>query len=316
MRFVGPNFTISKMTSRCVRIVLRYTLIFACLASGCCAELRIATYNLRNYLVMDRMVSERWRPSYPKRESEKAVVRKIIRETDPDVLAIQEIGTVDFLEELRTDLAREGLHYSYAVHLSGPDPDRHIALLSKAAATEVVKHTDLSFKYLDRRERVKRGMLEVSYDDGEGGIFKLFVVHLKSRYAEDEEDPESNLRRTREAEACRNRIIDRTYNLKKESFMILGDFNDSPNTAPLRRFYRRGDLEIGRRVPAQDRRGEVWTYFYKKQGQYSNIDGFIASPAILPRIRGGRGHIVDGPDVLTGSDHRMVYLDLMVQAMD
>ena len=41
-------------------------------------ELRIAAYNLDNYLVADRYVDGGWRPFYPKPESEKAVIRQII----------------------------------------------------------------------------------------------------------------------------------------------------------------------------------------------------------------------------------------------
>lgn len=297
-----------------MRISIRsciYLFLVQCIGASALADLRIATYNLDNYLVMDRRVDERWRPNYPKPESEKNAVRRIILETDPDVLALQEIGTVEFLEELRADLALVGLHYDYAVHLDGPDPVRHLALLSKVSPVEVVKHTNLDFKYLDRRERVKRGMLEVSFEQPGGDIFKIFIVHLKSKYAEDKQDPESQMRRTREAEACRNRIIERTFNLNIKKFMVAGDFNDSPASSTLRRFYRRGDMQIGKLLPAADLDGEFWTYYYEKEAQYSLVDGFVVSADLLPCIRGERGYIVDTPQALQGSDHRMVYLDLV-----
>jgi hypothetical protein len=221
------------------------------------------------------------------------------------------MGAAEFLDELRADLALEGLKYEYVVHLDGPDPVRHLALLSKLPPLEVVRHTDLDFKYFDRRERVKRGMLEVSFEQENGERFKLFVVHLKSKYTDDENDPDSHLRRTREAEACRNRIVERTFDLGVTRFLVAGDFNDHPVSAPMRRFYSRGDLEIGSLVPASDSRGEVWTYFYQKQAQYSLVDGFVASAEMLPLIKEGKGHIVDSSGVLKGSDHRMVYLDLV-----
>lgn len=275
------------------------------------AELRVATYNLDNYLIMDRYFEDQWRPDYPKPEREKAIVRKVIRQTQPDILALQEVGTIEFLEELRADLAQEGLEYPYAVHLKGPDPDRHLALLSKVAPGEVVKHTELDFKYFEGRERVKRGMLEVSFKQDNGLIFKLFVVHLKSKYTDDKRDPKSSMRRTREAEACRNRIIERTFDLGVDRFLIVGDFNDHPDSGTMRRFNHRGDLQIGTLVPAADSRGEVWTYFYEKHAQYSLVDGLVASAEMLRFIEGGRGQIVDSPGVLDGTDHRMVYLDIV-----
>jgi endonuclease/exonuclease/phosphatase family metal-dependent hydrolase len=273
-------------------------------------ELRVATYNINNYLVMDRYVGARWRPSYPKPESEKVIVRQIIKEVAPDILVLQEIGSIDFLEELRADMAREGFHYDYAVHMRGADVNRHLAVLSKRAPQDVVKHKDLKFKYFEGREVVKRGMLEMSFEMDDGQKFQLFAVHLKSRYAENKKDVESNLRRVREAEACRNRIVERTLDRGLDHYLVAGDFNDHPSSGPLRRFYHRGDLEIGGLVPAADSLGEVWTYFYKNESRYEAIDGFIASPAMMQRITAGRAQIVDSPDVLSGSDHRMIYLDL------
>ena len=272
-------------------------------------NLRIATYNIRNYLVMDRQVAGTWRPSYPKPEVEKAAVRKVIHHARPDILVLQEMGDVDFLEELRSDLHQEGLHYPYAVHLQGADPVRHVAVLSMVPPLEVRKHKYLDFKYLDRRERVKRGLLEITFEGANGAQFTLFTLHLKSRWTDEEADPFSELRRTREAEACRNLVVKRILNRKSDRYMIVGDFNAPPNSAAQRRFQRRGKLEIGSPLPAFDSRGEVWTYFYKKESSYQAVDGFIVSPAMAKHVEGGAGVIVDIEGALDGSDHRLVYAD-------
>ena len=297
-----------------MRLVIRQLCIFGAglfsllPASG--DSIRLATYNLNNYLVMDRHVGAVWRPSYPKPEADKAIIREVIKKTLPDVLVVQEIGTLPFLEELRADLAQDGVHYPYSIHMEGVDAVRHVAVLSKLAPAEVVKHQDLDFKYQSGRALVKRGMLELSFERSDGSIFKLFVVHLKSRWTDVKADPESQQRRTREAEACRNRIIERTYDMGVTDFLIAGDFNDHPGSATLRRFYRRGAVDIGSLVPASDSRGEQWTYYYHKQVVYSLVDGFVVSGALAPQVEAGDGHIVDAPSVLIGSDHRMVYLDL------
>jgi hypothetical protein len=31
----------------------------------------------------------------------------------------------------------------------------------------------------------------------------------------------------------------------------------------------------------------------------------------MPKVKAGRAQIVDNPEALTGSDHRMIYLDLI-----
>ena len=283
--------------------------VTAPLAAG---SIRIATYNLNNYLIMDRHVGGKWRPSYPKPESEKAILREVIHQAAPDILAVQEIGGLPFLEELRSDLSDEGLYYPYITLMQAADSVRYVAVLSKFAPTHLVKHQDLNFKYQASRETVRRGLLEVSFTRADSSIFKLFVVHLKSRWSDVKADPESQQRRTREAEACRDRIIERTYAIGMTDFLIAGDFNDHPASAPLRRFYRKGALDIGGLVHAVDTRGEQWTHFYRKQVEYSLVDGFIVSGSLADSIEGS-GHVVDLPNVLAGSDHRMVHVDLEIQ---
>ena len=229
----------------------------------------------------------------------------------PDILVLQEIGTVDFLEELRADLKQEGLQYPYAVHMFGRDPVRHVAMLSMVPPDEVVKHQHLDFQYLDSREEVKRGLLEVSFLGSDGSRFTVFGLHLKSRWTDDKRDPESALRRTREAEACRNLIISRTLEVGHSKFMVVGDFNAHPRSAPMRRFYKRGKLNLGSLLLAIDSRGEFWTYFYEKESSYQAVDGFVLSPEMSPHVDGGSGRIVDSSGSMTGSDHRMVYADFV-----
>lgn len=273
--------------------------------------IRVATYNLQNYLVMDRLVEGRWRPEYPKPEVEKTAVRQVILEVKPDILLLQEIGGPEFLQELLLDLGDADLLYDYAVLMQGEDEVRHVALLSKKKPIEVVQHDDLDFKYFEQRRQVKRGLLEVAFELSDGQILKVFGVHLKSHWSNEPRDSESSMRRTREARACRDRIIERTLNVGEPLFLVAGDFNDHPASAPLRRFYQKGDLVFGQLLPISDSRGHGWTHFYQEHGAYTQVDGFVLSPELLKRVKGGRGRIVDLPEALTGSDHRLVYFDLI-----
>lgn len=291
-------------------------LLWSCIFSiGVHADtLRVATYNLKNYLVMDRVVAGEWHPEYPKPEAEKKIIRAVIAEVSPDVLVLQEVGGRDFLEELRRDLSQAGLYYEHAVLMRGIDETRHVAILSRLTPQEVREHRDLDFKYFEKRLQVKRGLLEVGFELPGGEPFQLFAVHLKSRWSDEPRDPGSQMRRTREARACRDRMIERTLDSGRLHYLVAGDFNDHPASAPLRRFYQRGDLKLGALLPAADSRGEVWTHFYRKHGTYTLVDGFVVSPDFLPLIEGEKGHIVDRPGALGGSDHRLVYFDLRLGA--
>lgn len=272
-------------------------------------DVRVATYNLYNYLSVDRLVDGHWRPDYPKPEAEKRALRSTILSVRPDVLALQEVGPPEYLEELQADLAAGGLHFPHSAQMPSIDGQRNTALLSRIPIQSVVHHDDLHFKYFDRQERVKRGLLEVDLIIGKNPqqTLRMFVVHLKSRYSKNSEDPDSAKWRLSEAEACRRRILERTLESGTALYCMAGDFNDYPQSATLRRFYQRGDLLIGQAVPAMDDRGEVWTHFYKKHGVYSTIDGFVCSPKLFTSIERGQGSVVGD---LAGSDHRMVYIDL------
>src|SRR6185312_4547800 len=117
---------------------------------------------VENYGAANRMTDEGYRQDYPKPEAEKAALRGVIRALDADVLVLQEVGGQAYLDELRRDLKTEGLAYEYAYLLAAADPDRHVALLSRRSF-KVVPHTDLDFAYFEGKERVKRGLLEVTF---------------------------------------------------------------------------------------------------------------------------------------------------------
>lgn len=290
-------------------VAATFLLSFVVTGSCLCAEpLRIATYNLGNYLDTNRWIDGRWSPNYPKPEQEKRALRKVILTVRPDVLALQEIGSLNFLEELRVDLSAGGLDFPYFAHMEAVDSQRHLAVLSRTPIRSVVPHKDLDFKYFGGRESVKRGLLEVDLATGpepEDSLL-LFVVHLKSRLTENKKDPESEKRRVGEATACRNRIIERAMERGRSYFCVTGDFNDHPDSATLRRFLQRGDSVIGRRLPAYDDRGEIWTHFFSRKGIYSTFDGFVVS-ADLCRLISGEQARIEGD--LEASDHRMVYFE-------
>lgn len=271
-------------------------------------SIRIASYNLNNYLIMDRRVDGTWMRQYPKPELEKQSIQAILLQVQPDILVVQEIGGAAFLNELCDDLSRAGLEYPHSILMEGSDTVRQTAVLSRFKPRYINKHDDLEYAYFDRKERLKRGLLEVGFV--QGIPFTLFSVHLKSRFSKDKRDRLSAQWRLKEAEVCRNRILKRVDTKKINHYCIIGDFNDNPNSAVMRRFYKRGDRVIGRQLLAEDSRGETWTYLYEKERVYSTVDGFVLSPELFNYVDLGSATIWDRPEAELGSDHRLVYFDL------
>jgi len=279
--------------------------------AGHAQTLTIATYNIENYCPADRMTSDGFRADYPKPEAEKQALRTVIRGMDADVLVLQEMGPAPYLEELRRDLAGEGLSYPHSALVEAEDHDRHVGLLSKLPLKSVVRHTDLTFDYLGRREKVKRGLLEAVVATTAGDL-TIFAVHLKSRWSDRSDDPLSALRRTAEATAVRDCILRRRPDPGTARYVILGDCNDVRNSRTLQHLERRGRTVIAERLPAADSRGETWTEDFGRQDTYTQLDHILVSPSLLPAIRDGRARIFDGAGVAAASDHRPVLVVLTV----
>ncbi|RRJ95455.1 endonuclease/exonuclease/phosphatase family protein [Opitutaceae bacterium TAV4] len=284
--------------------------------------LTVATWNIRNYLPVNRRIDGKFRPDYPKPEAEKAALRAVIRQIDADVIALQEMGSGGHLAELQRDLESEGCVYPHAHVLAGADPVRQLAVLSRFPLREVREHSDMDFAYRDGRTSVSRGLLEVSVEAPGTGLGEglsanrrvtLFVLHLKSRLTTFPDDPESATWRAKEAEAVRNRVLQRFPNPAATGggggrFLIAGDCNDVVSSRPIRALLKRGNTEIARLLPATDSRGETWTHYYAREETYSRVDNILVSPALAAAVV--RMWVVDSPDVLVASDHRPVALEL------
>jgi endonuclease/exonuclease/phosphatase family metal-dependent hydrolase len=285
-------------------LALAGLLLLAGLRAG---TLTVATYNVENYGPANRMTEAGYRQDYPKPEPAKQALRTVIRGLNADVLVLQEMGSRQHLDELRRDLKAEGLDYPHAALAVAADEDRHVAILAKRPLLAVTTHTDLEFRYFGGRETVKRGLLEATLATALGEV-TVFAVHLKSRYTDRADDPESAVRRAAEATAVRDRVLQRFPRPAEAHFLLLGDCNDVRTSRPLAFLQRRGRTAIASLLPGADSRGEVWSYFFQREETYSRVDHILVSPGLLPAVRGAAARIYDGEGVGQASDHRPVYV--------
>src|SRR6266566_5567612 len=95
------------------------------LGLGGAETFRVATYNVENY------IEEPTQTRHAKSAEAKAKVRESILALKPDVLALQEMGSLGALQELRESLSSEGLDLPYWELVSGHDTNIHVAILSK-----------------------------------------------------------------------------------------------------------------------------------------------------------------------------------------
>jgi endonuclease/exonuclease/phosphatase family metal-dependent hydrolase len=273
----------------------------------------IATYNIENYGPADRVTAAGYRKDYPKPEAEKDALRRVIRELNADVLVLQEMGARPYLDELQRDLRAEGCDYPYAALATGPDVDRHIALLSRRPLIRAATASDLEFMYFGGREQVKRGLLQATIST-EAGEVTLFAVHLKSRFTDRPDDPESAIRRAAEATAVRDAVLKRFPDPAIGRFIILGDCNDSKASKSLEHLQHRGKTAVAALLPAVDGHGDVWTYYYHHDDSYSRVDHILVSPSLTDSVEEHTARVFDRSGVREASDHRPVFVVLDLPA--
>lgn len=299
----------------------RTSLWLICLAAwGAASPLRgdsscvIATYNVENYHVRD------WGNRHEKPEPARAAVAEVLERIHPDVVALQEIGEPAALDELQRWLSSRGLALPHREHLAGWDTNLFIALLSRFPIVRRAPHTNESFLLDGRRFHVSRPVLEV--DLALSPEFRLTVIsaHLKSRRPIGAAD-ESALRLA-EAQQLRRHIDAALLNPATQALLVCGDFNDSPDSRPLKTILGRGRLRLHDLRPAerpQDDDGPAtavrsitWTHFYAREDTYSRIDYLLLSSLLEPLQQRHGTYVWNGPGWGRASDHRPVVCELRI----
>ncbi|HEU6449004.1 MAG TPA: endonuclease/exonuclease/phosphatase family protein [Verrucomicrobiae bacterium] len=283
-----------------------------CNFSSVAGAFRIATYNAENYL--DTPTETR---HFTKSAKAKAKVCESISAINPDVLAVQEMGTTNALMELRAALKSEGQYFPFWEFVEGADTNIHVAILSKFPIISRHPHTDDEFLLDGKRFRVSRGFVEVEIQPTTNFTFTLVAAHLKSRLNDTAADPSEQ--RLNEAKILR-RILDEHFRKNpKAKIVVLGDLNDAPDSESVRTIIGRGKFKLIDTRPA-DRNGDdspalppyfhpprvAWTYYFGKDDTYSRIDYILLSPAMA------RVWVMNETYALTisnwgvGSDHRPI----------
>lgn len=279
---------------------------------------RVATYNVDTYL--DQPTQSR---PHVKSAEAKAKVCEIICAMNPDVIALEEMGSTNALLELRSSLKAKGLDFPYWEHITGTDTNIHVAVLSRFPIVARHPHTNDEFLLDDRRVRVSRGFAELEIQVAPDFTFTLIAVHLKSRVPDTQFDPQEQ--RFEEAKILR-RIIDRHLQADPNArLIVLGDFNDLKDSDSLRQIIGRGKLKLTDTRPAESNgdsvpsaapyyepRNVTWTYFYGKDDTYSRIDYILISPAMKQHWLENETYVPTISNWGVASDHRPIVASFQV----
>ena len=273
---------------------------------------RVAAYNVETYL--DTPTASR---PHIKSPEARAKVRESIHALNPDVLALEEMGGTNALLELRAALAAEGLDFPYWEHVQGYDTNIHVAVLSRLPIIARHPHTNDSLLVDGHAFRVSRGFAEVEIRAATNFTFTLIAAHLKSKRPVGEAD-EAELRLA-EAKALRGIVDGHLRANPAARLVVLGDFNDTVDSAPIKAIMGRGQTKLADTRPAErngdtpagahgryEPRNVAWTYFYGEKDEYSRIDYLLISPALVKNWLRQETYIPVVANWGVGSDHRPI----------
>jgi len=271
---------------------------------------RVATYNVENYL------DEPGRGRRIKSTEAKAKIRESIRALKPDVIAVEEMGDVSALKELQTSLRVEGLNLPYWDHVTSYDTNIHVALLSRFPIVTRRPHTNDNFLLSGRRFRVSRGFVDVDLKVNEHYEFTVIAAHLKSKRPIPNAD-EAEMR-LEEAKILREKVDARLSADPDANVVVLGDLNDTYNSAAVKAVVGRGRNALVDTRPAEHNgdnqpnpinpryqpRNITWTHHYGVEDTYSRLDYVMLSPGMVREWVTNETYVLTMTNWGVGSDHR------------
>jgi endonuclease/exonuclease/phosphatase family metal-dependent hydrolase len=266
--------------------------------------LRFVTYNVENWLTMDRTLNRKKIAGSPKPEHSKQAVVTLLARHAPDVIGLCEVGTAADLAEIRERLKAAGLDLPNSHFTGGADPTRHLGLLSKFPITATSRPQVSEYRLAGKTFGINRGILDATVESG-GKSFRFLGVHLKSKRESELGDQEAM--RLNEARLLR-RHIDAIFSAAPHARLVVyGDFNDTRATHTLRtvggKLHTPGYLTA---IPARDRQQETWTQHWDLNDIYSRFDFILVSQALRPEVDFPAARILDDAEWTAASDHRAV----------
>ena len=251
--------------------------------------LTVANWNVLNFFddVNDPNPDEEADPQYG---THRADIGRVIKALGADIIALCEVEKKEVLEDLNeTELDGE---YPHIALVEGNDPRGiDVAVISKIPIDNVVSHADDEFGFIYARDA-----LEVHFTFNERPIV-LFSVHYKAK------EMDNPAKRLAEAEHTRMLADAIVAGAGNTAVLILGDFNDLPDSPPYNATIGPSDdafTNSAFQVPEADR------YTFTFMGTEELVDHQFANPLMSSMLRVAGARILHGPEVDAASDHAPV----------
>ncbi|RYD25900.1 MAG: endonuclease/exonuclease/phosphatase family protein, partial [Verrucomicrobiaceae bacterium] len=265
---------------------------------------RFITYNVENWLTMERRVDGKIQKGKPKPESEKKAVVEILVRHSPDIIGLCEVGKATDLAEIKERLKVAGLDLPHSHYTGGSDPTRHLALLSRFPIVSTAKPAETEYRLGGQTFAINRGILDATVE-ARGKSYRFLGVHLKSKRDSEQGDQEEI--RLHEARLLR-RHLDSIFKGDPDARLIVyGDFNDTRSTPVLKTITGKYSAPTSlTAIPAQDSRQTAWTHHWALHDIYSRVDFVMVARSLRQGVDFKAAKVIDDEGWEKASDHRPV----------
>jgi endonuclease/exonuclease/phosphatase family metal-dependent hydrolase len=264
-------------------------------------SIRFVSYNVENWLTMERFANGKGATSAKPEKERKAVVQALLA-AKPDILGVSEIGNEDDVKDLQRHLADVGIPLPHSHLNRGADDTRSLVILSRFPIGKTVARDNLAYRIQGEEFKMQRGILDATIATPVGP-FRFLGVHLKSKREVDEGDQEE-MRRS-ESHLLRREVDAILREDPEARLVVYGDFNDTRNSPTLRTAQgpARSNSALTT-IPLRDSRGHLWTHHWDYQDVYSRFDYVMVSPVLRDLVDRDHSKILDGEETAGASDHR------------
>ena len=260
--------------------IILFIVFFACSSST--KDVKIVSLNVKNYISKNKGYFEKTLKS---RHS----LAKFLAEQEADILVLNELEEPVGREDLQGLLSYYQQEYPF-VYVTDSLGKRDLVILSKIKAVDIISEPKILINVKGQKRYLSRGFLAVEFSRGNYN-FTIVSGHLKSKRL----NPlgSDNIRYE---EVKKFVSFLKELDRKRENLIICGDFNDDYNSKVIK--YLRKYYKLLKLV---DKRGELWTYFYRYQQVYSRFDYIFTNESMRKEVH--RYQIIDD-DYRNISDHR------------
>jgi len=274
-------------------------------------EITFCHYNVRNYVESMPADETHKYATRAKPAAEINALIAIIKDINPDILGVCEMGTPERFEDFKKRLAEAGLGYVESEYVQAADPDRHLALVSRFPIVARNSQTDVPFEVNGLQEKVRRGFLDVTVEVNPDYQLRLVGVHLKSKLPIPEGEALIRRYEAQKLRAYAEKIMTAD---PKVNLVCYGDFNDTKNEPMFSEISGvKGTPTYLADLWAKDAFGDRWTHYWKTADEYSRIDCLFVSPALFREVVLNKSRIYrsEANDWAAASDHRAVYTSIV-----